>query len=45
MVTLIVASEILDDPDGDKSVTAWVISAALGLAVYAVAEWVRRDPG
>jgi hypothetical protein len=38
------AGAALEDENGAKSVTAWVISAAIGVAVYAVAEWVRRHP-
>lgn len=45
LLVAVVVDEILDDADGDKSLTAWVVSAALGLAAYAVCEWVRRDPG
>jgi hypothetical protein len=44
-VVAFVASEILDDANGDKSATAWVVSAALGLAAFAIVAWFLRDRG
>jgi hypothetical protein len=37
-----VASEVLDDASGDKSLLVIVVSVAIGAAVYAVIEWARR---
>jgi hypothetical protein len=41
-VAFFIASQALEDADGDTSITAALVAAALGLAVYAVAELIRR---
>lgn len=37
-----ILAESLDDSDGDKTVTALLVAAGVGLGVYVVAAWFRR---
>ena len=39
-----VASEILDDENGEKSVAAFVVSGVVALAVLLLVRWLRDDP-
>ena len=43
-VVVFFAAEVLDDGDGDRSAVAWVVSVALGLAVWLFVRWLRNDP-
>ena len=35
----------LDDENGDKSASAWIVSGVVGVVVLLVLRWVRNDPG
>ena len=45
ILVFFIASEFLDDENGDKSASAWIVSGVVGLVVLLVLRWVRNDPG